>query len=73
MSADTLTVPELADRFGLARSSAYDWIRSGDFPLPVVRIGRTLRIPTVQVDFFVLHGRAPAPAELLEFAQGRAS
>lgn len=73
MSADTLTVPEFAGRVGIAKSSAYEWIRSDDFPLPVVRIGRTLRIPAVQVDFYLLHGRAPVGAELLEFLQGRAS
>lgn len=74
MSADTLTVPQFAERVGIATSSAYDWIRSDDFPLPVVRVGRTMRLPTVQVEFFLLHGRAPAStAELLEHAQGRAS
>lgn len=73
MSADTVTVPQFAKRVGIATSTAYEWIRSDDFPLPVVRIGRTLRIPAIQVDFYLLHGRAPATAELLEHAKGRAS
>lgn len=41
----TLTVPEAAALLGCSTSAAYDAIRSGDFPTPVVRIGRKIVVP----------------------------
>jgi hypothetical protein len=40
----TLSVPEAGERyFGLSRNAAYDAAKRGD--IPVVKIGRLLRVP----------------------------
>lgn len=39
------TVPVAAAIFGLSRSVAYDLIRTGQFPVPVLRFGHRIRIP----------------------------
>lgn len=38
-------VQTAAQVLGLGRSTAYDLIRRGEFPVPTVRIGRRLRVP----------------------------
>ncbi len=40
-----MTVPEAGARLGLCRSSAYEAARTGQ--IPVIRIGRALRVPKV--------------------------
>jgi hypothetical protein len=49
MEPKTLTVPE-AGRiyFGLSRNASYKAARRGD--LPVIRVGRLLRVPVVQME-----------------------
>jgi predicted DNA-binding transcriptional regulator AlpA len=53
-------IPEVAERpvmsaeevfaeLGIDRSTGYKAIRDGTFPLPVLRIGRIIRVPTVAV------------------------
>lgn len=39
------TVPIAASIFGLSRSVAYDLIRAGRFPVPVLRFGTRYRVP----------------------------
>ena|SRR5438034_5153601 len=39
------TVPVAASIFGLSRSVAYDLIRAGTFPVPVLRFGTRYRVP----------------------------
>ena len=39
------TVPVAASIFGLSRSVAYDLIRLGGFPVPVLRFGTRYRVP----------------------------
>ena len=41
-----LDVPTAAAALGLSRTAAYDLIRTGDWPTPVFRLGRLIRIPT---------------------------
>ncbi|GAA1503562.1 hypothetical protein GCM10009827_015800 [Dactylosporangium maewongense] len=43
------TVPTAAAIFGLSRSVAYDLIKAGTFPLPVLRFGRRYRIPVAAI------------------------
>ncbi|MGI5180157.1 helix-turn-helix domain-containing protein [Dactylosporangium sp. CA-152071] len=43
------TVPTAAAIFGLSRSVAYDLIKTGTFPLPVLRFGRRYRIPVTAI------------------------
>ena len=40
-----LTVDELAEAMGISRPKAYELVHRQDGP-PVIRIGRTIRIPT---------------------------
>ena len=38
----TLTVPEVAERLGIARSTAFDLAKRNALPVPVIRLGRRL-------------------------------
>lgn len=38
----TVTIPELARHFGIARSSAYELAKRDALPVPVIRLGRRL-------------------------------
>ena len=50
----TLSVPEAGRRyFGLSRNGAYDAARRGD--LPIIRIGRLLRVPVVRLEKMLEH------------------
>ena len=50
-------VTEAADLLGVGRSLAYSLIRSGDWPTPVIRVGRLIRIPTTPL--LTLLGQEP--------------
>jgi excisionase family DNA binding protein len=41
----TLNVDDVAPLLGINRSTAYELIRRGTFPLPVIRLGRRLVVP----------------------------
>jgi hypothetical protein len=80
MSADTLSIAETAERLGFGQSTlerrigrdagGREVIELDCGSLPIVRIGRARRVPAVQVDFVVLHGRTAADsAELVSFAR----
>jgi len=43
------TVPTAAAIFGLSRSVAYDLIKGGAFPVPVLRFGSRYRIPVAAI------------------------
>ena len=38
----TATIPEFAERYGIARSTAYDLANCDALPVPVIRLGRRL-------------------------------
>ena len=42
----TLTVVEAAEVLGIGRTLAYELVRTGRWPTPVIRAGRLIRIPT---------------------------
>lgn len=44
-----LTVSQAASLLQISRSSAYKAVQSGEWPTRVVRVGRTVRIPTAEV------------------------
>lgn len=73
MTAAPLSIADAAAKLGCGKSALYDAIRQGECPLPVIRVGRTMRIPAAQVDFYAIFGRVGTTAELLEFVQGQAS
>ena len=39
-------LPTAARLLGVGRSSAYELVRTGQWPTPVIRVGRLIRIPT---------------------------
>jgi excisionase family DNA binding protein len=50
MASATVTVPQAAEQLGVSPDTAYREIRAGRFPVPVVRIGRQLRVPTAPLE-----------------------
>jgi excisionase family DNA binding protein len=45
-----VSVEEAALLLGEARSTLYRALKSGSFPVPVIRIGARLRIPRIAID-----------------------
>lgn len=45
----TMPVSTLADLFGVSTWSMYQSIRRGECPVPVVRVGRRIVVPTAPV------------------------
>ena len=41
-----IDLPTAADALGIGRSAAYELVRIGQWPTPVVRLGRLIRVPT---------------------------
>lgn len=41
--------PEAASVYGLSRTAAYDLAQRGDFLVPVLRVGRLLRVSTASI------------------------
>lgn len=41
-----LDLPTAARWLGIGRTTAYELVKTGDFPVPVLRIGTSLRVPT---------------------------
>ncbi len=44
--AKTVDVPTAADMLGIPARSAYALIRRGEFPVPVLHLGRKVVVPT---------------------------
>lgn len=44
-----IDVATAAKALGLSRTAAYELIRAGEWPTPVFRLGRLIRIPTAPV------------------------
>ena len=65
----TLDVPEAARLVGIGRTAAYELIRTGQWPTPVIRLGRRLVIPTAPL--LVLLGLTP-PASGSQSTGGQA-
>lgn len=43
--ATFLNVQEAADFLGISKTCAYDAIRAGEFPVPVVKVGSRIKVP----------------------------
>ncbi len=41
-------LPTAARLLGIGRSSAYELVRTGQWPTPVIRVGRLIRVPTAR-------------------------
>jgi hypothetical protein len=57
----TLTLPEAARLLGIGRTHAYTLAAHGDFPVPVMRLGRVVRVPTAPL-LTLLGLPAPVPS-----------
>lgn len=45
-TSKTLDVPAAAELLGVSSRQAYHLIREGEFPVPVLRLGRRVVVPT---------------------------
>lgn len=45
----TVTIPTVAKCLGIHRVTAYELARRGELGVPVLRLGRTLRVPTAEL------------------------
>ncbi len=63
MADRLLRIPEVAERLGLDRSHTYALIRSGRFPVPIIRDLGDMRVSERALDQWMSDGgRAPALA-----------
>jgi excisionase family DNA binding protein len=46
----TVTVEEAAQLLGIGRSLAYEAVRTGSFPVPVIRVGARYLIPRAALE-----------------------
>lgn len=60
LQACPLGLTEAAQLLGIGRTSAYQMAAAGTFPVPVLRLGRSIRIPTVPLlELLGLSNRVP--------------
>jgi excisionase family DNA binding protein len=59
---ETVSVEAAASRLGIGRSLAYELARQGKFPVPVVRVGRRILVPTRPLDRLLGGAEVPASA-----------
>lgn len=52
--AATVTIERAGEILGIGRSTAYELLRRGEFPVRVVPIGRRRMVPTVLLERFLL-------------------
>jgi excisionase family DNA binding protein len=55
IEAETISVEKAARRLGIGRSLAFQLVREGKFPVPVIRAGRRrILVPTRAIDKLLL-------------------
>ena len=60
-STDLVTAAEI---LGIGRTTAHTLVRAGEFPVPVIRVGRRYRVPVAPIlRLLGLHTNSPATAE----------
>lgn len=57
----TVDVRQAAGALGIGKSAAYEWIRAGRFPVPVVAVGRRYRVVTAGLVRLLETGTAGPP------------
>jgi predicted DNA-binding transcriptional regulator AlpA len=55
----SVDLPTAARALGLGRTAAYELVRSGAWPTPVLRLGRLIKVP--RADLLALLGLAEVP------------
>ena len=53
-----LDVPQAARLLGIGRTLAYELVRTGEWPTPIVRVGRLIKIPSGPLVELLATGRA---------------
>jgi excisionase family DNA binding protein len=69
MESVLLRIPEAAQRLGLSRTMAYQMVRRGE--LPVVRIGRAVRVPLHALELWVAANTTGGEIEGIDRADRR--
>lgn len=62
-----MTAEEAFEHLGIDRSTGYKAIREGTFPIPVIRVGRLIRVPTAPLRR-ALHLEAATPTAFVDDA-----
>lgn len=57
-----LTVPQAARLLGIGRTLAYELVRTGAWPTPIIRAGRLIKIPSAPLLELLATGRLPSAA-----------
>ena len=57
----TISLAQAAHVLGIHRSTAWDLYKRDEFPVPVLRIGRSLRVAKIQLERFLLTGDGDPP------------
>jgi hypothetical protein len=55
-------LPTAASVLGISRSTAYDLVRTGEFPIPVLRFGTRIIVPVAGLLTALSVGGDPGPA-----------
>lgn len=58
-----VTADEAFAELGIDRATGYRAIREGTFPIPVIRVGRLIRVPTLALRRLLEMGTASAEAD----------
>jgi excisionase family DNA binding protein len=69
-SPKMLTVVEAAELLGIGRTLAYELIRLGEWPTPILRAGRLIKVPSGPVHELLATGRTSAEV-VVEPGSGR--
>lgn len=51
-------MPQAAEALGIHRTTAYKLVKDGEFPVPVIRVGKQMKVATEQIDHFLRTGEA---------------
>jgi excisionase family DNA binding protein len=57
--SEVVPLQEAAARLGIHRSTAYDLVKKGKFPLPIVRVNKSIKVPKAKLDYYIEHGQLP--------------
>lgn len=63
-SPEVCSLTDAAHRLGISPSHAYELVRKGEFPVPVLKMGRVVKVATRVLDeaLGIRHEPVPAPA-----------
>lgn len=50
MKRETCNLIEAAVRLGLGRNQAYEAVKRGDFPVPIIKVGNRIKVPIKPLD-----------------------